>query len=99
MRLRITPLCILLSLLFSNTTEAQIYSFGFKGGGNYSKISNLSTILLSEPYFINYSITESNRYGWHLGIFYEYKFEDAPLGFQSEIQYSRQGGNVDFSNN
>jgi len=98
MYVRITMLCLFLSFLSINTIHAQTYTFGFKTGGNYSKISNLSTIILSEPYFINYSIKESNRYGWHLGIFYEYKFDDAPLGFQSEIQYSRQGGNVEFSN-
>jgi hypothetical protein len=89
---------IFVSLLSVKSTHAQIYSFGFKAGPNYSRISNLSTIILSEPYFINYSIAETSRLGWHLGIFYEYKFEEAPLGFQSEIQYSRQGGNVEFSN-
>jgi hypothetical protein len=98
MYVRITLLGLVMVFLSARTAHAQIYSFGFKGGANYSKVTNLSTIILSEPYFINYSISESGRTGWHLGIFYEYKFEDAPLGFQSEIQYSRQGGNVDFSN-
>lgn len=98
MGLKITPVILLILFLTVKTTEAQIYSFGFKGGANYSKVSNLSTIILSEPYFINYSITETGRYGWHLGIFYEYNFEEQPLGFQSEIMYSRQGGNVNFSN-
>jgi Outer membrane protein beta-barrel domain len=98
MLIRITTLCILGSLLCINTTHAQTYSFGFKAGANYSKISNLSTIILSEPYFINYSIEETNRYGWHLGIFYEYKLENERLGFQSEIQFSKQGGNVAFNN-
>lgn len=82
----------------SATSNAQIYTFGFKAGANSSTISNLSTIILSEPYFLNYTMKESRRYGWHLGIFYQYKFEEAPLGFQSEIMYSRQGGNLDFSN-
>jgi len=98
MYLRTALLGVFALSLSATATYGQIYSFGFKAGANYSKISNLSTIILSEPYFINYSISESGRYGWHLGIFYEYKFEEAPLGFQSEIQYSRQGGNVDFSN-
>lgn len=66
MYLRVTFLGILMSWLTVKTTQAQTYSFGFKTGANYSKISNLSTIILSEPYFINYSIKESGRYGWHL---------------------------------
>lgn len=98
MRLIIKSLCLILLSVTTKTTTAQIFSFGLKSGGNYSQVSNLSTIILSEPYFINYSISESGRFGWHLGIFYEYKFEESPLGFQSEIMYSRQGGNVDFSN-
>ena len=89
---------MLVPLLAIFTTHAQIRAFGFKAGGNYSKISNLSTIILSEPYFINYSIKETGRYGWHLGIFYEYKLENELLGFQSEIMFSKQGGNVEFNN-
>src|SRR6266700_3557088 len=98
MVLRLTLLGLLGTFLSLNSTQAQIYSFGLKTGANYSKISNLSTIILSEPYFINYSIKETNRYGWHLGIFYDYKIEESPLGFQSEIQFSKQGGNVEFDN-
>jgi hypothetical protein len=86
------------SVLTGTTTHAQIYSFGGRAGANYSKISNLSTIILSEPYFLNYTIKESSRIGWHLGIFYEYKLEDERLGFDTEIMYSTQGGNVEFSN-
>jgi hypothetical protein len=98
MRLRTTYLCLPVLLFVTTFTQAQTYTFGFKAGANYSKISNLSTIILSEPYFINYTMKESGRYGWHLGIYYEFKFEESPLGFQSEIQYSRQGGNVNFDN-
>jgi hypothetical protein len=98
MYLRIAFLGLFVSCLSVTTIHGQIYSFGFKAGANYSQISNLSTIILSEPYYINYSMKESGRTGWHIGIFYEYKFEEAPLGFQSEIQYSRQGGNLDFVN-
>lgn len=79
-------------------TRAQTNDFGFKAGANYSNVSNLSTIILSEPYFINYKIKETGRYGWHLGIYYEYKLENNKLAFQSEIMYSRQGGNVVFNN-
>ncbi|NII27576.1 PorT family protein [Pseudoflavitalea sp. X16] len=98
MRMIRMALCWLLLLLCHRTTHAQEYAFGFKTGANYSKISNLSTIILSEPYFINYSITETGRYGWHLGIYYDYNLVDKRLGFQTEILYARQGGNVEFSN-
>lgn len=96
--MRITTLFLLILLCSLLSVNAQIRAFGIKAGANRSEISNLSTIILSEPYFINYNIKESARYGWHLGIFYEYKLENELLGFQSEIAYSRQGGNVDFSN-
>lgn len=98
MYLRIIFLGLAMSCLSISGINAQLYSFGFKAGANYSKISNLSTIILSEPYFINYSIKETGRYGWHLGVFYQYDFEESPLGFQSEIQYARSGGNLEFSN-
>ena len=96
--MRIITLCVFISLLSIQSMHAQIRTFGLKAGANYSKVSNLSTIILSEPYFINYSIQETGRTGWHLGIYYEYKLENELLGFQSEIMYSRQGGNVDFRN-
>ena len=98
MQVRSLILCMVASTLIGTTTHAQIYSFGGRAGANYSKISNLSTIILSEPYFLNYTIKESSRIGWHLGIFYEYKLEDERLGFDTEIMYSAQGGNVEFSN-
>ena len=98
MQIRSLILCMVVSSLLANTTHAQIYSFGGRAGANYSKISNLSTIILSEPYFINYTIKEASRIGWHLGIFYEYKLEDERLGFDSEIMYSAQGGDVEFNN-
>ena len=98
MQVRSLILSMVVSSIIANTTHAQIYSFGGRAGANYSKISNLSTIILSEPYFINYTIKESNRIGWHLGIFYEYKLEDERLGFDSEIMYSAQGGDVEFNN-
>ncbi|MEO5562393.1 MAG: outer membrane beta-barrel protein [Chitinophagaceae bacterium] len=98
MLFRLTVLCLLLSVLSIKPLQAQVYAFGGKAGVNYSKVSNLSTIILSEPYFLNYSIKEAGRVGWHLGIFYEYKLEDDRLGFQSEIMYAKQGGDVAFDN-
>ena len=98
MRTRPACLYLLLFLLTTKITWAQTIDFGFQAGANYSNISNLSTIILSEPYFIDYKIQETGRYGWHLGIFYEYKLESNKLAFQSEIVYSRQGGNVVFNN-
>jgi hypothetical protein len=95
--MRITILCLIV-LFNSFFVNAQIRAFGFKVGANRSTISNLSTIILSEPYFLNYSIKESSRNGFHLGIFYEYKLENELWGFQSELMYAQQGGNVEFNN-
>lgn len=95
--MRITILCLIV-LFNSLFVHAQIRAFGFKAGANRSTISNLSTIILSEPYFINYSMKESSRNGFHLGIFYEYKLENELWGFQSELLYAQQGGNVEFNN-
>ena len=98
MLFRIIGLCLVLSIFSVSPSQAQVYSFGGKAGATYSKISNLSTIILSEPYFLNYTIKETGRVGWNLGIFYEYKLEDERLGFQSEIMFSNQGGDVQFRN-
>lgn len=98
MLVRITILCMFVFLLSAGDMQAQTRSFGFKAGANYSKLSGLSTIILSEPYFLNYSIQETGRPGWNFGIYYEYKLENELLGFQSEIMFAKQGGNVEFSN-
>ncbi len=98
MPFRLPLVCLSVSLILTTTALAQTNSFGFKAGGNYSQVGNLSTIILSEPYFLNYSIKDVGRYGWHLGFYYEYKLEGDKLGFQSELNYSRQGGNVVFDN-
>jgi len=98
MPIKASILCLFMSCLSIKATHAQIAAFGFKAGANYSQVSNLSTIILSEPYFLNYSIKETSRIGWHLGIYYDYRLENERLGFQSEIMFSTQGGNVEFNN-
>src|SRR5262249_13177513 len=98
MRIRPAFLCLLVGLSAVQVSQGQTNDFGFKAGANYSQVSHLSTIILSEPYFINYKIKEGGRYGWHFGIYYEYKLESKKVGFQTEVMYSRQGGDVLFNN-
>ncbi|MFT3932825.1 MAG: outer membrane beta-barrel protein [Chitinophagaceae bacterium] len=104
MRKRYAICCYLLCSLFLSTTgfaQAQHVenplNYGLRSAFNYSTITGLGTTILSEPYFINYSMKEKNRYGWGLLGFINYRAIDA-LALEMEIGYSQQGGDLNFNN-
>ena len=73
-------------------------SFGVKGGGIYSRISNLETTIMSEPYYTNYSLSPKAREGFTLGGFVEYNPNASRFAVGADILYSQQGGDLVFNN-
>jgi hypothetical protein len=71
-------------------------TYGIKAGGTYSKVSNLSGMIVSEDYFLGYTLEEKYRFGGSIGLFLNYKFPDTRIALQPEINYSMQGGDLQY---
>jgi hypothetical protein len=100
-------LSTLCCLLFSITANAQFgddnyrepLRYGIYGGGTYSRIDDLETTILSEPFFINYTLVKDWRKGIAGGLFLNYRgMADDHLGMQFELGYTQQGSDLNFNN-
>ena len=70
-------------------------------GGNYSWIDGLDRTILSEPFFLEYSLKKKQRTGINAGIFINYRDENFAsnlLGIHVELGYSQQGSDLNFKN-
>jgi len=76
---------------------ARVYA---RAGGAFSKITDLQTTLLSEPFFTNATYTfETKRLpGVSAGFGTEVKFGSLPLSLNPELLYVEAGTIVDFKN-
>lgn len=86
--------------LFSFYAQAQFdvdLTYGVKGGGTWSKISNLPEMIVSEDYYTNYSLKGKPRWGATAGLFLNYKFPDTRIALQPELMYTMQGGDLEYS--
>jgi hypothetical protein len=72
-------------------------TYGVKIGGTWSKISNLSGMIISEDYYQGYSMESEPRWGATAGLFLNYKFPDTRIALQPEIMYTMQGGDLKYS--
>jgi len=73
--------------------------YGLRAGANYSWIEELKTTIISESFFINYTMPKEKRFGGTAGLFLNYRPQDVPnVGFQAELFYSQQGSNLKFNN-
>ena len=75
----------------------QPFNYGIKVGVTRSYISNLETTILSEPYFLHYTLQGQPRIGWTGGAFLNYRFIPN-VALAAEIMYAQQGSNLLFSN-
>jgi len=71
---------------------------GLIGGANYSNISKVDKIIISEPYFINYNLKNEYVYGEEGGVFFDYKLDADHWSLNGEVVYSAQGTTLSFSN-
>lgn len=97
-------LVVILLLVTCNLTaqyhedDDRFIGYGPKAGITCSSISNLETTILSEPYFLNYTLKSHQRTGYTGGFFFNFRFQQKLLAIQSEIAYSQQGGDLLFNN-
>ncbi len=73
---------------------------GVQIGYNISRITALETTILSEPFFLKYSLKAKNRRGIIFGLLLNKRFESSShLGMQFEMMFSQQGSKLNFINN
>ncbi len=83
----------------SNSIDDVSIRFGITGGIiPVGKISDLESTIISEPYFIDYKLSQTKKLGWQIGGFIHYKVSDVPIAFYNELSYSQQGTNLHFIN-
>ncbi|MDR2122971.1 MAG: PorT family protein [Flavobacteriaceae bacterium] len=91
---------IILVLISGNMVRSQFLenlTYGIKAGGTYSRIGNLSKMIVSEEYYQDYTMKEEVRWGCEAGLFLNYKFPDTRIALQPEILYSMQGGKIKYN--
>jgi hypothetical protein len=100
-------LCLLLAMPFLLNAQYKSTGFlardgysmyGLKAGATLSGISNLQTTILSEPYFLNYTLNAQKRYGWTAGIFYNYRFQNPFISIETDLGYAQEGSDIVFNN-
>lgn len=85
------------TLYAQENEDARLFAYGLKAGVTRSSISNLETTILSEPYFLNYTLNPQTTIGWAGGGFLIYRFY-SPVSLHAEIMYSQQGSDLVFNN-
>lgn len=94
----------ILSLFVFHSLHAQFrdgriaVSYGIKAGATRSQISGLETTILSEPYYLNYTLKGKARYGWAAGGFVDYNPDGTKFVLGADFLYSQQGSDLDFNN-
>lgn len=94
-------ICFILVLLCFSKPIAQTFDgvrIGLKGGALFSEISNLETTILSEPFFLNYSLEREKRRGYTGGIGIIWELKNSITALQLDILYAQQGSDLIFSN-
>jgi outer membrane protein with beta-barrel domain len=73
-------------------------SYGLKGGGTYSMTDNLETTILSEPYYLDYSLVKKWKTGFTAGGFVDYNIENSVVVLSLDLTYASQGSELYFNN-
>jgi hypothetical protein len=81
----------------SKKSENQNIQFGFKVGAAYSKITDLSKVLVSESYYTGYTFENRNMLSFTAGLFLNYKFDESISAIYTEFSYSRLGNRLHYS--
>jgi hypothetical protein len=89
-------LCSIPTVLFAQQNDNLTY--GMQAGPTYSWVSNLQTTILSEPYYLNYTLKKKPRVGFTAGGYVEYKTLHTALVLGAQLTYSQQGSELDFNN-
>lgn len=82
---------------FSSAQMSREISYGVFAGGIYSKMGEISTMIIPSGIYENYSTTEKGKTSAMGGVFINWKYPDMKLAIQPELYYSSQ--NTDFNYN
>jgi len=77
--------------------DPKSFQFGIKVGASFSKITDLSKVLVNEAYYSGYTFTNKNTWGFTGCVFLNYKFEETISAIYSEISYSRLGNVLQYA--
>ncbi len=78
-----------LLLMLAVDASAQL-SYGFKGGVNYSSVSDYDKINISQTLENVFNEETPYRLGYYAGVFSNYAMSNGILAFQPELMYSHQ---------
>lgn len=87
--------------LSTNLAHAQTFDgvrISIKSGALYSGINNLETTILSEPYFINYSLKDKKKFGYTGGFGVNWELKNSIASLNLDILYAQQGSELLFNN-
>lgn len=106
MRKSLLPLIAFLAFIpYNNYAQANRldngFAFGLMAGGTMSKTKALETTILSEPFFLNYTLKPYAKYGGTAAFFASYRpgsNRNETFGGQVEVSYSQQGSKLKFNN-
>jgi hypothetical protein len=80
-----------------NRDNTDYLKVGFKAGANYSNITDLSKVLVSESYYTGYTFENSGIPSFTGGLYLNYKFNESISAIYFEISYSMLGNKLQYS--
>lgn len=92
---------LVLGCLFPTLSHAQTSDglrISLKGGALYSGINDLETTLLSEPFFLNYSLNKQKRLGFTGGLGINWELKNSIASLNLDILFAQQGSELVFNN-
>lgn len=92
---------VLLCSMVSNFANAQRFDgvrLSIKGGANYSEINDLETTILSEPFFLNYTLNKKQKTGFTAGVCVNWELKNTIASINLDVLYSQQGSDLLFNN-
>ncbi|MDX2069121.1 MAG: outer membrane beta-barrel protein [Haliscomenobacter sp.] len=87
--------------LFTDCAHAQTFDgvrVSIKGGALYSGINDLQTTILSEPFFLNYSLNGEKKIGYTGGLGVNWELKNSIASLNLDILYAQQGSDLLFNN-
>jgi opacity protein-like surface antigen len=87
--------------LFIHYLHAQTFDgvrISLKGGALYAGINDLETTILSEPFFLNYSLNKEQKVGYTGGFGVNWELKSSILALNLDVLYARQGSDLVFEN-
>jgi hypothetical protein len=80
-----------------NRDNSSTLQLGFKAGADYSKINDLSKVLVSESYYTGYTFENNGNLGFTGGLYLNYKFQESISAIYFELSFSTVGSSLHYS--